>query len=319
MATRRKSITLAPTALDRNGISTTETFLATRLDFLINGALSTGYDRNGIAASQTPTSSAAMTLDGALGLDFVSRDGVYILIYGAADDTGRTFSVVGRTKNGHTITEQITGPDAGLIVLGAVKFHSIVSVASDAATAGAIEIGVNGYVDLAAAGAPQHFAIYSAGDDRGVTMTAVGKNRYGAALTETITGGNAGTVIGSLNFAKIDRISTSGASAGAVEGGIDGLCESQWFVLNQYSNDFGVSIGVDKVAGTHTYAVQHTYTNVMAPGYTEGDETVFTHSTITSKTADFEGSYTTPPVACRLAFTAFTSGSSIMHVAQSGS
>ena len=90
-------------------------------------------------------------------------------------------------------------------------------------------------------------------------------------------------------------------------------------MLNQYSNDFGVSIGVDKVAGTHTYAVQHTYTNVMAPGYTEGDETVFTHSTITSKTADFEGSYTTPPVACRLAITAFTSGSSIMHVAQSGS
>jgi hypothetical protein len=71
-----KVITLSPDALDRNGISTTETLAAARLDFLINGALSTGYDRNGIAASQTPSGADAMTLNGALGIDFRSRRGV---------------------------------------------------------------------------------------------------------------------------------------------------------------------------------------------------------------------------------------------------
>ena len=58
-----KVITLSPDALDRNGISTTETLLATRLDFLINGALSTGYDRDGICAAQTTSASAALTLN----------------------------------------------------------------------------------------------------------------------------------------------------------------------------------------------------------------------------------------------------------------
>ena len=46
-------ITLSPTALDADGLSTTETLLATRLDYLINGAYSIGFDRNGICAAQT--------------------------------------------------------------------------------------------------------------------------------------------------------------------------------------------------------------------------------------------------------------------------
>mgnify|MGYP003655581866 FL=1 len=74
-----KVITLSPDGADRNGISTTETLLSTRLDYLINGALSTGYDRDGVGASQTPASAAAMTLNGALGTNFRDRKGVYVL------------------------------------------------------------------------------------------------------------------------------------------------------------------------------------------------------------------------------------------------
>jgi hypothetical protein len=183
-------ITLNPDALDRNGISTTETLLAARLDFLINGALSTGYDRNGICASQTPTSATAMTLNGALGVDFRDRRGVYILIYAAADDTGRTFTVVGEDINGNRITEAITGPGLGLIVLGSTKFYHVTSITPDAATAGAIEVGVNGYVSFST---PQHVAQYSAGDDTGDTYTVYGYDRNRRAVTDSITGVSAGT------------------------------------------------------------------------------------------------------------------------------
>lgn len=64
-----KVITLAPTALDRNGISASETLAAARLSLIIGGALSAGFDRDGICASQTPTGANAMTLNGALGVD----------------------------------------------------------------------------------------------------------------------------------------------------------------------------------------------------------------------------------------------------------
>lgn len=311
-----KVISLNPDALDRNGISTTETLLAARLDFLINGALSTGYDRDGICASQTPSSAAAMTLNGALGVDFRDRRGVYILIYAAGADTGRTFTVVGEDINGHRITEAITGPGTGLIVLGSTKFYHVTSVTPDAATAGAIEVGVNGYVSFST---PQHVAQYSAGDDTGDTYTVYGYDRNRRAVTDSITGVSGGTsTTQDQNFEWVDRIASSGASAGAVESGSDGVCESGWFVLNYRGPDFNVAIGC--TTGGATYAMQHTFTNVLASGFVENDAVALTHSTLTGETTNQDGNYTNPPVATRLAITTAGTGpvtATIIHAGRS--
>jgi len=315
-----KAITLAPDALDRNGLSTTETLLATRLDYLINGAfaVSGSYDRNGIAIAQTTSDSSALALNGAAGTNYRDRDGAYILIYSAgADNTGITFAVVGKDKAGRTITETVTGADNGLIVLGAVRFWEFVSVTPSSAIDGNVEVGTNGYATFAT---PQHLSAYSASDDTGETVTFLGEDRYGVSLTETITAADAGaTVDTTQNYARIDRITASGAGAGATEAGNDGLCESQWHVLNYRGNHFSVGLGLDIVSGSLTAAVQHTFNNVQGNGFREGDATVHTHDTITGKTADFDGSYTSPPVACRLAITAFTSGSATLRIVQSGS
>jgi hypothetical protein len=317
-----KAITLAPQALDRNGTSTTETLLATRLDLLFNGAGATGYDPDGIAVAQTNGASAALALEGALmgTSDLVTRKGVYLsILSGGSDNTGITFSVVGEGSIGQTITETITGPDANLTVLGATRFWAIESITSSAAITGNCSVGVNGYIDFATDGTPQHMALYSAGDDSGgLTWAVTGENRYKDTLSETITGVNAGTAVGALNFGRVDRVTASTGTAGACEGGWDGLCETQWFVLNYRGSDFNVGLGVDVVSGSLTYAVQHTWQNVLAQDYTEGDETVFTHGTLTGKTADDDDDYTTLPVAIRLAFTSFTSGSAILHVTQAG-
>lgn len=311
---RLKAITLAPTALDRNGISTTETLLATRLDYLINGTLSTGYDRNGIAVAQTTAASTALTL---IGRDFISRKGVYVLIFAAtADNTGITFEVLGRDENGNGISETIIGPDSGLIVVGAVRFEIIDSVTPSAAIDGNVEVGMNGYALFDSA---QHMATYSAADDSGETVTFLGESIGGDPLTETITGAGVGATVDTTeNYSRIDRITASGAGAGATEAGVNGLAESKWFVVNYRGSDFNIGFGVNVVSGTLTYAVQHTFNNILASTYSVGDETVYTHDAVTGKSADEDGNYTNTISALRLAFTAHTSGSAVINVAQSG-
>ena len=314
---KAKVITLTPTALDADGTSTTETLLATRLDYLINGAHSSGFDRNGICLAQTNGAAAALTLNGAQGTNFADRNGVFIQIFAGSDNTGITFAVLGTNRGGAIISETITGPDAGLTVLGAVKFWHITSITSSAAVTDNCEVGTNGSVTYAN---PQHVNSTHAGDDSGETVTFIGEDRYGRALTETITGGSSAAVSSENNFAKVDRIVASAAGANAVTAGTDALCESKWYVLNYRGRDFTVGLGLDITGGpgAGTGAVQHTFNNVLSEGFREIDATVHTHDSMHSKTANFDGNYTNPPVACRLAITAYTSGSISLRVVQAG-
>lgn len=314
---RPKVITLNPDALDRNGISTTETLLAARLDYLINGALSTGYDRNGICAAQTTAGATALTLNGALGTNFRDRRGVYILIYAAsADNSGVVFNVVGRDINKNRITEAVTGPASGLIVLGSTKFYDIISITPDGAIDGNVEVGVNGYCEFST---PQHVAMYAVGADAGDINTVYGYDRYGEAVTDSITAVSAGTsTTQDQNFAWVDRISTNTAPAGATEAGVDGVAESAWFVLNYRGPDFNVAIGC--TTGGATYEMQHTFTNVLASGFAENDAVVLTHSTLTGETTNQDGNYTNPPVATRLAITTAGTGpvtATVIHAGRS--
>jgi hypothetical protein len=318
---RPKVIALTPAALDRNGISTTETLAAARLDYLINGALSTGFDRNGICAAQTAASGVALTLNGALGIDFRDRRGVYLLLYSAgSDNTADTLVAVGEDVNGNHITETLTGAGSGLITLGSTKFYHVTSLTPGSAFTGNIEVGVNGYCEFTT---PQHVAMYSAGDDSGDTYTPRGYDRYGVPLTDSITGANAGTsTTQDANFAWVDRITSSGASAGAVEAGVDALCESAWFVLNYRGPNFNVGVGCDTSGSSvdMVYSMQHTFNNVLASGFQEASgEIVHTHDVLANQTGTADGVYTSPPVACRLAITVVTTvGTATARIIQAG-
>jgi hypothetical protein len=316
-----KVITLSPNAADANGISTQEDLAAARLDFLINGALSSGYDADGIATAQTTSGATALTLDGALGTDFRDRRGTYILIEDSDgnNNTGITFAVVGEDINGNRITETITGPGASLIVLGSTKFYHVTSVTPSGAVTGNVTVGVNGYVDFTST--PQHVEVTSAGNDSGLTFTPRGYDRYGNEVTDSITGGNAGASTNQdVNFAWVDRVTASAATDGVAgaEVGVDGLCESGWYLLNYRGPDFNVAIGCDIGGGTMTYSIQHTFDNVLASGFVENDATVFTHSTLSGETTNQDGNYTNPPRAMRAAITAHTSGTLTTTVVHAG-
>ena len=313
---RPKDITLAPDALDRNGISTTETMVAARLDFLINGALTTGFDRNGIATAQTPTGANAMTLDGVRGLSYTAQGGAHISIFAVGADSGRTFTVVGTDINGRSLTEAMTGPGVGLTVLSDARFYTIVSVTPDAATADDIEIGTNGIVEFSQA---QHISTFAVADETGETLTFVGEDRYGNVITETDVGPDVGLTVTALkNFKKVYKVSIGTASTGALEIGVDGTCESQWFQLNYRGWHFNVGLGVRfSTGGAMTYTVQHTFDNIQASGFSESDATTYDHPTIAGETTADTGDYTSPRVATRLAITAHTSGSAIFTIVQS--
>lgn len=164
----------------------------------------------------------------------------------------------------------------------------------------------------------QHGTIYSAASEVARVFTFTGTDRYGNAMTEDVTGGGVGaTVVTVKNFKTITQISVDADTAGAVEAGVDGTCESQWFLLNYRGNDFNVGLG-GELTGAATWAVQHTFNDILADGFLENDAEVFTHTTLTGKTAAADSNYTNPPVATRLAITAFTSGEVTLRVNQAG-
>ena len=63
--------------------------------------------------------------------------------------------------------------------------------------------------------------ILSAGDDSAISFTVVGTDVSGDALTESITGANAGTATGSSYFRTITSITAVGNPAGNVSAGIN--------------------------------------------------------------------------------------------------
>jgi len=68
----------------------------------------------------------------------------------------------------------------------------------------------------------QVITILSAGDDSGITFTIVGTDANGDALTEVVTGANAGTASSSGYFNTVDSITTSGSTTGNVSAGVLG-------------------------------------------------------------------------------------------------
>lgn len=308
---RPKRITLNPTALDRNGI-TASVDLGAAGTYDIDGALATlAFDRNGVQTAVTLAASGNMSLGaqmGAAGISFANP--TFILIYGAGDESGVTFTVTGKGPSG-SISNQITGPNNST-VYSADVFTRIDSIHATGVTSGDIEVGVLGNAVFTT---PQHVTVYGAGDESGRTFTVTGIDRYGNQITETITGPNNTTVAGSSNFAVVTRIQVDADTAGAVEIGVDGTCQGPWFPLSLHGNEFNAGVQVN-IGNTCTYSVQHTMDDVFSSTFDEDTAMAENHVGMTGLTADGTGSYVSPITACRLNITAHTSGNAVFTVIQ---
>jgi len=110
---------------------------------------------NGICLSQTPAGAGNLVLNGALAsggaVSFgnasqkIATQGFHsylIDITSAANDSARTFTITGTDPDGKAQTEARAGPNIGTVT--SVKYwRSISSIAIDAASAGALTLGIN--------------------------------------------------------------------------------------------------------------------------------------------------------------------------------
>jgi len=105
-------------------------------------------DSDGIAASQTPAGGGLqnLLLNGALILNGFANlnHGHIIEISSTADDSGRTFTIIGTDFARLPISEVITpGPNTGSVE-SAKYFKTVTQITIDDNSAGAITVGVNG-------------------------------------------------------------------------------------------------------------------------------------------------------------------------------
>lgn len=73
--------------------------------------------------------------------------GYKVSITGGSDESGKTFTIVGKTVAGATVTETVTGPN-NTTVYSTNYFAFVSSVSVSAATAGAITVGYGGALAL---------------------------------------------------------------------------------------------------------------------------------------------------------------------------
>ena len=152
---------------------------------------------------------------------------------------------------------------------------------------------------------PHIIIITSVGNDSSRTFSVSGTDVRGATISESITGGNASSVVTSNYFKTVTGIVINGNSSGELTAGVDGRSSSNWGAVDTT----GVNIGfgcVMSTGGNFTYSMQHTFGDVQNLKDTEFYW--FDQESLVDKTDNQDGNYAFGFTACRAVITAYTSG-----------
>ncbi|MBU8921269.1 MAG: hypothetical protein KOO63_05570 [Bacteroidales bacterium] len=251
---------------------TTQTFKSvTRvsIDGAASGEVEVGQVANddGACEAQTPANARNLAIDGAAAkvanMYGVGDLGVaqIVAIANAGDDSGDTFTVYGRDANDVEISEAITGGNDATVT-GSLLFKTVNRVAVDGAThASGFTVGTVDKLDgiaisqvMSGAGdvvfngelcelTARHITIEGTGDNSGITLTIEGTDRRGNALSEAVTGSNAGTATSAKNFRTITSIRASGAVTDNVEIGSADSMDGPPIPLERF--DSGITFAIE--------------------------------------------------------------------------
>lgn len=102
--------------------------------------------------------------------------------------------------------------------------------------------------------------ILSGGNDSGINFLIKGTNASGTIITDTVAGTNAGTAQSNMDFVTVTNIIGSGAVAGTVVVGTNGVGSSPWQYWNyRVAPPMNVALGVELASGAVNYTIQYTY------------------------------------------------------------
>lgn len=183
-----------------------------------------------------------------------------------------------------------------------------ISVSQKPAAGGVQNLTITGVLatgGVATLDVPRHVSIYSSGNESSASFVVTGTDRYGDALTETITGpGASATVKGSKNFKTVTSVTISTDAAGNVTVGSADEAEGVLYPVDYYTEIITFR-GVVNSGGDFTHSLKYTLDEVQNSSFDEysADFTdIWTETTITT------GQKITSPIrAVRLAITNWTS------------
>ena len=138
-----------------------------------------------------------------------------------------------------------------------------VSVAQTTSGADAFDItGALASGGVATMDSPRYLSLYSTGNISGVDFVIVGTDRFGNAITETITGPNAGFTYGTYNYNTVTSVTPDGAVGTNTEVGSADHCEGAWVPVDTYDvqgysiyGEMGTSANLD-------YTVEFTHSDI---------------------------------------------------------
>lgn len=112
--------------------------------------------------------------------------------------------------------------------------------------------------------APRRVSITSAGNDSGRTFTVYGTSNAAPsiAISEAVTGANAGAAATTQDFATVTRIAVDAATAGAVIAGTNSTASSPWIPLDNYVPPMQVVATGYVMSGGPTYQMDYTNDDV---------------------------------------------------------
>lgn len=303
---RPQRIQVGPLAAsDADGISTTQTAAAAQ-QLVLNGALADEV-ATGICASQSAAGAGNLTINGSLASGGIAylRQNRAVYITSAADESGVTFTITGTYMPGagpNTVpvaqSETVTGADTSTVCT-TKQFYTVTQIAVSGATTGNVTVGMNGVATLDTA---RRVLITTTADETGITFALTGTDYAGVAISETIAGVNNTTTYTTQDFKTVTSIFASGATAGALTIGTNGIASSPWANFDPYA--VAQVVGECVVSGTVNYTVQQTMDDPTQVGQ-EVARTSMTwldsgDTAVVSATASKMTSFTFAPRYCRI-------------------
>jgi len=163
--------------------------------------------------------------------------------------------------------------------------------------------------------------VTSAADDTGITITVYGTNRDNITQQESFLGASGAAAVSNKDFKTVTRITVSGNTAGAVTAGTNGMASTAWIMTDHYQKHrVTTAVGVKVFPGsTLNYTVQATEDDLQDITYITNPSKFVTannnaSTAIANATVSGEGGYAAPPVAIRLTFNSYTTGSAEITV-----
>jgi hypothetical protein len=147
--------------------------------------------------------------------------------------------------------------------------------------------------------------ITSAADDSGRTFTITGTDADGKAITDAVTGANAGVAVSAKFFKTITSIAVDAATAGAVTVGTrnsTSVALSKTVPINFYAPE-AATVSVD-VTGTISFTVQETFDDILGQSPTLA--TWYDVTALAAKSADTTSKISANATAVRVKINSYT-------------